>query len=114
SDLGRNHDIRKLITPRGLVRPPRTHRRLPARSFRKWPFAKREPLGRKTQTGKVPFAQSGRRHSRGIERVKSPLRLGDAPPLMRDQPVQHTATGTSEKILKSGHGVPPSSPGISV
>ena len=31
-----------------------------------------------------------------------------------DEPVQHTATGTSEKILKSGHGVPPSSPGISV
>jgi len=37
-----------------------------------------------------------------------------APPLMRDQPVQHTAAGTSENTLKSWHGAQPSSPGISV
>ena len=60
------------------------------------------------------IAQIGRRYKRGMERVKSALRLGDAPPLMRDQPVQHNAAGTSGKTLKSWHGAPPSSPGISV
>ena len=55
-----------------------------------------------------------RRYKRGMERAKSPLRLGDAPPLMRDQPVQHIAAGTSGKTLKSWHGAPPSSPGTSM
>ena len=77
-------------------------------------WAKRGQLDEKRANRESSLAQIGRRHKRGIERVKSPLRLGDAPPLMRDQPVQHTATDTSEKILKSGHGVLPSSPGISV
>lgn len=71
-------------------------------------------FARITQTGKVPLRRLGTGIKCGIERVKSPLRLGDAPPLMRDQPVQHTAAGTSGKTLKSWHGAPPSSPGISV
>ena len=71
-------------------------------------------LDGKSANRESAIAQIGRQHERGIERMKSPLRLGDAPPLMRDQLVQHTAARTSGKTLKSWHDAPPSSPGISV
>jgi hypothetical protein len=67
----------------------------------------------KTRTPGSALAQIGAGINAG-QRVKSPLRSGDAPPLMRNHPVQHTSAGTSEKTLKSRHGIPPSSPGISV